>query len=368
MRRLGTLCSQSYMCSKYVNVTPISSFVRHRTVHKVASPLAFVFDIDGVLIRGDNPLPAAKHALSILDGNNRFGIKIPYLLLTNGGGVSESARCHKLSQQLGMKIDPERFIQAHTVLKSVVHKYADLPVLVLGGKGNTLRKVAEGYGFKHVYTTLDILAWNRSVCPLHDHTVEEREPVKTVDFSKTCFAAIIVFHDPPNWFLDIQVMCDLIQSGGILDGPYQPKHTRKPVDLVFCNPDLVWKSDFDRPRLGQGAFKEAFQGVFKSLTGAPYPYTQFGKPTEATYKFAEQMLRGQLVENSSLDSWQQIDVALLDNPESDIAGANAARWKSILVRTGVYDPRQGPPSHRPTHEVEDVEQAVQLALEQEFQP
>ena len=57
-----------------------------------------------------------------------------------------------------------------------------------------------------------------------------------------------------------------------------------------------------------------------------------------------------------------------DNPESDIAGANAARWKSILVRTGVYDPRQGPPSHRPTHEVEDVEQAVQWALEQEFQP
>lgn len=57
-----------------------------------------------------------------------------------------------------------------------------------------------------------------------------------------------------------------------------------------------------------------------------------------------------------------------DNPESDIAGANAAHWKSILVRTGVYDPRQGPPSHHPTHEVEDVEQAVQWALEQEFQP
>ena len=56
-----------------------------------------------------------------------------------------------------------------------------------------------------------------------------------------------------------------------------------------------------------------------------------------------------------------------DNPESDIAGANAARWKSILVRTGVYDPLQGPPSHSPTHEVEDVEQAVQWALGQEFQ-
>lgn len=32
---------------------------------------------------------------------------------------------------------------------------------------------------------------------------------------------------------------------------------------MFCNPDLIWRSDFDRPRLGQGAFKEAFQAVYK---------------------------------------------------------------------------------------------------------
>lgn len=58
-------------------------------------------------------------------------------------------------------------------------------------------------------------------------------------------------------------MCDLIQSGGIVGGPHLPNHKREAVDLVFCNPDLLWKSDFDRPRLGQGAFREAFQAVFK---------------------------------------------------------------------------------------------------------
>lgn len=31
---------------------------------------------DGVLIRGDNALPAAKRALSILDGNNQFGMYV----------------------------------------------------------------------------------------------------------------------------------------------------------------------------------------------------------------------------------------------------------------------------------------------------
>lgn len=48
---------------------------------------------------------------------------------------------------------------------------------------------------------------------------------------------------------------------------------------------------------------------------------------------------------------------------SDIAGANAADWSSVLVRTGVYDPEQGPPTHRPTHIAEDVEEAVDWAIE-----
>lgn len=73
-------------------------------------------------------------------------------------------------------------------------------------------------------------------------------------------------------------------------------------------------------------------------------------------------------ESPLIRSGDQFTLHSLDNPESDIAGANAARWKSILVRTGVYDPSQGPPSHRPTREVEDVEQAVQWALDQQFQP
>ena len=56
----------------------------------------------------------------------------------------------------------------------------------------------------------------------------------------------------------------------------------------------------------------------------------------------------------------------LDNPESDIAGANAAGWHSILVKTGVYDPSQGTPAHSPTHFAEDVEEAVEWAIEREF--
>ena len=75
-------------------------------------------------------------------------------------------------------------------------------------------------------------------------------------------SAIFVFHDPRNWALDIQIIIDVIQSRGAIDGARLPDGAT-PVELVFCNPDLLWRSEFPRPRLGQGAFREAFQAVFK---------------------------------------------------------------------------------------------------------
>ena len=58
-----------------------------------------------------------------------------------------------------MQLHLSQIVQAHTILKSVVKKYADKPVLVLGGRNDVVRKVAQSYGFKHAYTTLDVLAW-----------------------------------------------------------------------------------------------------------------------------------------------------------------------------------------------------------------
>ena len=86
-------------------------------------------------------------------------------------------------------------------------------------------------------------------------------------------AAIFVFHDPRNWALDTQVALDVVRAGGVLGAPYRDDFARPssagmsadnaPVELVFCNPDLIWTNDFPQPRLGQGAFREAFMAVCK---------------------------------------------------------------------------------------------------------
>ena len=42
----------------------------------VTDQYAFAFDIDGVLIRGGDPIPEAIEAMRVLNGDNEYGIKV----------------------------------------------------------------------------------------------------------------------------------------------------------------------------------------------------------------------------------------------------------------------------------------------------
>jgi len=76
----------------------------HRGKHNVpiVNPVldyAFAFDIDGVLMLGSNAIPAGTKALKLLNEK-----KIPYILLTNGGGKWEHDRVAELSDRLGVNV------------------------------------------------------------------------------------------------------------------------------------------------------------------------------------------------------------------------------------------------------------------------
>ena len=114
----------------------------------VTDKYAFAFDIDGVLIRGGRPIPEAIEAMKMLNGENEYGIQVPYIFVTNGGGKTEAERCIQLSQQLELEVSPGQFICGHTPMREMAEKYKT--VLVVGGEGEKCRIVAEGYGFKDV--------------------------------------------------------------------------------------------------------------------------------------------------------------------------------------------------------------------------
>ena len=103
--------------------------------------------IDGVLLRGSNPIHRARKALTFLHKNG-----IPFILLTNGGGKLEAERVADIRRYLGLKdgvLREECFIQSHTPFADLRHGDGDRPslsdktIMVVGGDGDQCRKVAE---------------------------------------------------------------------------------------------------------------------------------------------------------------------------------------------------------------------------------
>lgn len=103
--------------------------------------------IDGVLLRSSTPLPHASETLSYLQSH-----RIPFILLTNGGGKHESERVSDLSRLLGISLDTSMFVQSHTPFAELVDSTTskedstplkDKTVLVVGGDGDKCRRVAE---------------------------------------------------------------------------------------------------------------------------------------------------------------------------------------------------------------------------------
>ncbi|CAD6581249.1 MAG: hypothetical protein CYPHOPRED_001525 [Cyphobasidiales sp. Tagirdzhanova-0007] len=329
-----------------------------------ASP-GFVFDIDGVLKIGPKVLPQGQQALRLLSGDNKQNRRFPFILVTNGGGVTEEERCFKLSSELGVPISTAQLIQAHTPFREHAADYADSPILVVGGTGGRCREVAHSYGFRKAYIPQDLIKWKPELWPFRHITKKEEEYVQAVDFSQIAFQAVFVFHDSRDWGFDTQIMTDVLASPDGTVGTWKDldgdaELWKKQLPVFFSNPDLLWGNDWPEPRYGQGAFQEAFRAVWKRTTGHELQATTGGKPTKLTYKLAENLLLAQANDPNILPKGQRPlqklgqTFMLGDNPFSDIAGANAAGFNSILVRTGVFRGKENHPVHPATSVQPDV--------------
>jgi HAD superfamily hydrolase (TIGR01456 family) len=256
----------------------------------------------------------------------------------------------------------------------------------------------EDYGFENVVTPGDIVAAYPDIWPFSkvfmDYYQSFAKPVPlpinpTSPDQSLKIDAIFIFNDPRDWGLDAQILLDILLSSSGRIGTLSPFNNdpNRPnrgylqdsqPKLYYSNPDLWWSSSYPLPRLGQGGFRTAFDGLWSAVTsGADLSSHKvvMGKPTQATYEFAEKRLRAhrkQLFGHVGLNEPLRRVYMVGDNPESDIKGANGYRspfgsvWQSILVRTGVW--REGmelreSEGKRPTVVVDDVGEAVRWAVE-----
>ncbi|CAG8535952.1 14459_t:CDS:10 [Acaulospora morrowiae] len=269
-------------------------------------------DIDGVLIKGNNVVPEAKRALQFLNGDNLLNKKIPFILLTNGGGETEESKAEKMSEKLDFLIKPSQIVLSHSPMEKLVPKYRDSEILVIGGKRDECRIAAENYGFKRVVIPNDILVWNPSIWPFSNFREEDL---------KWARIALDVLRSKDGYIGTIASQRDLLNHQ---------------IPLFFSNPDIMWSTEFPNPRFAQGSFRIALECLFEKYTGLKLKSEWFGKPETVTYEYAHMMLENYAYELTGDSLPNRKIYAVGDNPASDIAGANRHGWHSILVKTGVF--------------------------------
>jgi HAD superfamily hydrolase (TIGR01456 family) len=323
--------------------------LKGRPYHNQPQRLAFAFDVDGVLLRGGKPLPGAKEALQELTRR-----EVPFVVLTNNGGMTEGARAAQLTERLETEIIGEHVVLSHSAMETAASLFADERVLVLGSSGYV--EVAKKLGLKNIVTCRDVASQFPKISPyFQDLPVD----ISTVNYENKLgsleeIKAIFILHDPVEWSFELQICLDLLRGGT----PLGSGVGKQQLPLYTSNSDFTFMSTFPVPRFAQGSFHVCLAHLFRISTGNTLKQENFGKPFPVQFQFAEDILCRQA--QASFDHIFMIG----DNPTADIRGANSAGdpWRSVLVRTGVFTGGENDPND-PAHLVyNDVGQAVTALL------
>ncbi|TID15450.1 hypothetical protein CANINC_004416 [Pichia inconspicua] len=335
------------------------------------APIGFVFDIDGVLMQSRNPIvPFASNTLQMLRTN-----KIPFALLTNGGGQLEETRINFLNSclspvnsisnliDIGLDSDhniltTDQLVQSHTPLKQLTNKFKR--VLVIGGPDPNAREVILSYGFEEVIRPIDIIRAAPEIWPFTRYTTHEisnhslSPDISEIDLRS--IDAIFVINDPRDMGSDLQITIDaLCCDNGVITTRRKDLNSSIPsIPIIFSNMDLQWSTGYSIPRFGVGAFRIAIKELYKTLNqGKELEEQTIGKPWPINFAYAEHVLNNEWLKISnnqfsndlkistnfgSKPTEQLIEKVYMvgDNPESDIRGGNDYGWETILVKTGVY--------------------------------
>ncbi|KAJ6668401.1 hypothetical protein lerEdw1_015778 [Lerista edwardsae] len=275
----------------------------------------FLFDIDGVLVRGKTPIPAARKAFQkLLNSQGQF--LMPVVFVTNAGNCLRQKKADQISHVLGVPISQTQVIMSHSPLR-MFKRYHEKCVLV-SGQGPLL-DIAKQYPFENPIT-IDRL---RETYPLLDMVDHDRRPKvlpsPAVELPK--IEAIVLFGEPVRWETNLQLIIDVLLTSGCPGNPY-PQATYPQIPVLACNMDLMWVAEAQSPRFGHGTFMVCLENIYKKITGKDLKYEALmGKPSELTYHYAEYLIRTQ----AAAKKWKrpiQTLYAIGDNLMTDIYGAN----------------------------------------------
>ncbi|TNM86894.1 hypothetical protein fugu_007124 [Takifugu bimaculatus] len=296
-------------------VGPRVEFCGGQSSSKPQPRFGLLFDIDGVLVRGRLPIPAARKAFEkLVDSQGRF--VVPVVFVTNAGNCLRQTKADQLSHILGVPITQDQVIMSHSPLR-MFKRLHDKCVLV-SGQGPVL-EIAKNLGFNNV-VSIDILRESFPLLDMVDHNRRPKLPSNPVGKLPNV-EAVILFGEPVRWETNLQLIIDILLTNGNLGSAYNPQNIPH-LPLLACNMDLMWMAEAQSPRFGHGTFLVCLENIYKKITGEELKYEALmGKPSELTYHFAEYLIRTQAVQRQ----WKIPITSLYaigDNLMTDIYGAN----------------------------------------------
>lgn len=273
------------------------------------------FDIDGVLARGSNPIPAAQAGFpKLIDDNGKF--KYPVAFVTNALNLNQD-KADQISSWFGIPISKEQMIQSPGPLECFEQYHDKFCMCVGQGK---MIEIAKELGFKHLCTVDDVAA-ARPLLDVVNHENRKKIDPNFVNKEFQAIEAILLLGEPKHWESALQIIIDLLLTDGRPDK--EPDQSpSKHIPVIACNMDLRFMERCHMPRFGHGTFLVCLEGLYKKITGNTLHYSALtGKPSEITYRFAEHVLAREALK---LGFGHPLKTMYLigDNPMSDIVGSN----------------------------------------------
>uniref|UniRef100_A0A0E0KC79 Uncharacterized protein n=1 Tax=Oryza punctata TaxID=4537 RepID=A0A0E0KC79_ORYPU len=358
------------------------SDLARRLSHSGAAParpsFGIAFDIDGVILRGRSPIGGSPQAIRRLYSEDGT-LKIPFLFLTNGGGVPEQKRALELSEILGVNISPAQVVHGSSPYKELVNRFEN-DLIIAVGKGEPAAVMVD-YGFRKVLSIDEYSSYFKDIDPLapfkkwivqqpDNKNLMSEKVHPSYDVFEERVKGVFVVSDPVDWGRDLQVLCDILSTGGL---PGSGRGDQPP--LYFASDDLEYQAAFPSERLGMGAFRIALESIFNQVNDHQLKYISYGKPNPFVFKNAANILEKLAIcmHPSSLPTKEVEEhrfstiYMVGDNPKVDINGALKAGppWSPVLTRTGVFRGKDNDPQYPADLVVDTVEDAINCILEKE---
>ena len=262
----------------------------------IASYPVLLLDAYGVLVNSSGALPGAA---GLIDELNQ--IRKPYYLLTNDASKLPQTAASRF-QNYGLAINPDRIITSGRLLKNYFYKHGlqDLRCAVLGTP-DSQQYVADAGG--------------KVVAP------------------ESGFDAVVIGDEEGYPFVETM--------DTVITELFHKVERREVFHLVLPNPDLIY------PKVNQGVGMTcgSIALIIEAALQLRYPgradlcFDRLGKPHAEIFQEALRL------------SGTANMVMIGDQLETDIRGANAFGLDSVLVGTGIADPKSAvfPEGLRPTY-------------------